>query len=362
MGMFMAVGRGQDNPPRMIVMRSGGEGRARRPRPPSRDRRQGRLLRLGRHQHQAVRPDGRDEDGQDGGMHGDLGHRDRCRACPRHAAPCLARRSRTCPVPIRPGPATSSGAERQVGRHHEHRRRGPADPGRCDDLCRATRGDPSRRRRDAHRRRRARPGTSRHRSVRDTGGLVRRRSTAAAKGPASATGSSRSIDDYVPEMDSWYADIQNAGRPRARSSRAGSSSASSSRGRGSTSTSGDRLFPQGPAVRAAGATGVTHATLVELALAGARAGCRGRPPDRSSAAPRAGRGWPFAGLGALGLLLASSPTGSRPAGPSTTGRPPAGRSTGGPSWSAGGALAFGCLPRVSRTSVPSRCSVRGSSR
>ena len=26
MGMFMAVGRGSDNPPRMIVMRSGGEG------------------------------------------------------------------------------------------------------------------------------------------------------------------------------------------------------------------------------------------------------------------------------------------------------------------------------------------------
>ena len=49
MGMFMAVGRGSDNPPRMIVMRSGGDGREGRARPPPRDRRQGRLLRLRRH-------------------------------------------------------------------------------------------------------------------------------------------------------------------------------------------------------------------------------------------------------------------------------------------------------------------------
>ncbi len=34
MGMFMAVGQGSDNPPRMIVMRSGGEGEQGRPGPP----------------------------------------------------------------------------------------------------------------------------------------------------------------------------------------------------------------------------------------------------------------------------------------------------------------------------------------
>ena len=75
MGMFLAVGQGSDNPPRMIVMRSGGEGREGRARAAPRDRRQGRLLRLRRHQHQAIRPDGRDEDGQDRCVHGDRGHR-----------------------------------------------------------------------------------------------------------------------------------------------------------------------------------------------------------------------------------------------------------------------------------------------
>ena len=109
MGMFMAVGRGSDNPPRMIVMRSGGEGRARRARSAPGDRRQGRLLRLGRHQHQAVRPDGRDEDGQDRRVHRDRGHRDGRAPGARHAAPRdRRRRSRTCPGRTRPGRATSS--------------------------------------------------------------------------------------------------------------------------------------------------------------------------------------------------------------------------------------------------------------
>ena len=109
MGMFMAVGRGSDNPPRMIVMRSGEEGRARLARPAPRDRRQGRLLRLGRHQHQAIRPDGRDEDGQDRRVHGHRRDGDG-RAAGARARRCSASRrpSRTCPARIRPGPATSS--------------------------------------------------------------------------------------------------------------------------------------------------------------------------------------------------------------------------------------------------------------
>ena len=82
MGLFMAVGRGSENSPRMIVMRSGKAGEkdalGRHPR----DRRQGRLLRLGRHLDQAIRPDGRDEDGQDRRVHGHRrrGHRRAARA------------------------------------------------------------------------------------------------------------------------------------------------------------------------------------------------------------------------------------------------------------------------------------------
>ena len=47
--------------------------------------------------------------------------------------------------------------------------------------------------------------------VRDAAGLLRRRLRPPADGPASATGSCRSIDDYVPDMESWYGDLQNSG-------------------------------------------------------------------------------------------------------------------------------------------------------
>ena len=81
------------------------------------------------------------------------------------------------------------------------------------------------------------------------------------------------IDDYVPEMDSWYGDLQNSGSPE-----------------GSLVKSGLflREFVTVPWVHLdiagtayyrkplpfapRGATGVSHATLVELALAGATAG------------------------------------------------------------------------------------------
>ena len=110
MGMFMAVGRGSDNPPRMIVLRSGDAGAEGRARPAPRDRRQGRLLRLRRHLDQASRPDGRDEDGQDRRRDRDRGDRDgrpaRARARRSWRSP---RRSRTCPARTRPGRATSSG-------------------------------------------------------------------------------------------------------------------------------------------------------------------------------------------------------------------------------------------------------------
>ncbi len=173
--MFMAVGRGSDNPPRMIVMRSGGEGGEGRPRPPPRDRRQGRLLRLRRHLHQAGRPDGRDEDGQDRGLHRHRGDRDGRPARPRHAAPGGRAGGREhARAALDPARRRRQGAERQEGRHHQHRRRGPADPRRRDDLRGAARGDPPRRCRDPHGRGLARARQPRDRGVRDAPGLVRR--------------------------------------------------------------------------------------------------------------------------------------------------------------------------------------------
>ena len=65
----------------------GRRGREGRPGPPPCPRRQGRLLRFRRHLHQAGRPDGGDEDGQDGGMHRARRGRDRRPPGPRHAAP-----------------------------------------------------------------------------------------------------------------------------------------------------------------------------------------------------------------------------------------------------------------------------------
>ena len=102
-----------------------------------------------------------------------------------------------------------------------------------------------------------------------------------------------------------------------------------------------------------GATGVSHATLVELALAGAhgrlsRPRRRRRPiADRDRDAAGAARGRPRRRRAASS---ASPPTGSRRAGPSTTRSIPAGRpSTGGRSSVAlVGALAFGLLPAAVR--------------
>ena len=160
MGMFMAVGRGSDNPPQDDRHALGRGRGARRARPPPRDRRQGRLLRLGRDQHQALGPDGRDEDGQDRCVHRDRGHRHGRPPGARHAA--VGRRARGrehARAAFDAAGRHRHGAQRQEGRRHQHRRRGPAHPRRRADLRRAARGDPPRRHRDADRGgRRARSG------------------------------------------------------------------------------------------------------------------------------------------------------------------------------------------------------------
>ena len=79
------------------------------------------------------------------------------------------------------------------------------------------------------------------------------------------------VDDYVPEMDSWYADLQNAG------SSEGSLVKSALFLREFATVpwvhldiAGTAYFRKATSFAARGATGASHATLVELALAGAR--------------------------------------------------------------------------------------------
>ena len=80
------------------------------------------------------------------------------------------------------------------------------------------------------------------------------------------------IDDYVPEMESWYGDLQNSG------SAEGSLIKSGLFLRefrtvpwAHLDIGGSGYFRKTTPFAARGATGVTHATLVELALAGAKA-------------------------------------------------------------------------------------------
>ena len=79
------------------------------------------------------------------------------------------------------------------------------------------------------------------------------------------------VDDYVPDMDSWYGDLQNSG------SAEGSLVKSGLFLREFRTVpwvhldiGGTGYFRKATQYAPRGATGVTHATLVELALAGAR--------------------------------------------------------------------------------------------
>ena len=273
MGMFMAVGRGSDNPPRMIVMRSGEKG--------EKDA-------LGRHlaivgkgvcfdsggiSHQAIRPDGRDEDGQDRGVHR---HRGRSPTVARLApgTPLLALAPAVENMPgshsTRPGDvvkalngkwvditntdaegrlilgdamtyaerlgathlvdvATLTGAVVARARRPDHRRvRDAADARR-----RGLRGGRAGRRAllAAPARRRLRPGH---------GELVRRPRRTSARHEGSLVKSGLFLREFVTKP--WvHLDIAGTG-----------------------------YFRKALPYAARGATGVTHATLVELALAGAK--------------------------------------------------------------------------------------------
>ena len=274
MGMFMAVGRGSDNPPRMIVMRSGDEG--------ERDA-------LGRH----LAIVGKGVCFDSGGISIKPSDRmeemkmDKTGACTVIAA--IATVARLAPgtplLALAPGRREHARAaldaagrhrhraQRQEGRRHQHRRRGPADPGRRADLRRAARRDPPRRRRDPDRGGLARARPPGHRRVRDAAGPSTTRSWPRRSGQGERYWQLPLVDEYVPDMDSWTGDLQN-----------------SSSAEGSLVKSGlfIREFVTEPWVHLdiagtayyrkpspfapKGATGVSHATLVELALAGAKAG------------------------------------------------------------------------------------------
>ena len=81
------------------------------------------------------------------------------------------------------------------------------------------------------------------------------------------------IDDYLTDMESWYGDITNLGSAEGGLVKSGLFLREFvTRPWVHLDIAVNRLLPQGHVVRPAGATGASHATLVELALAGARAG------------------------------------------------------------------------------------------
>ena len=310
MGMFMAVGQGSDNPPRMIVLRSGGAGEHDALGSPSRDRRQGRLLRLRRHQHQAVRPDGRDEDGQDRCLHRDRGHRHRRPAGPRHARCWRSRRpSRTCPVRTRRDPATSSarmnGKMVDITNTDAEGRLILGDAMTYAEQLGATHIVDVATLTGAVSRALGPPGHRRVREPQDFYDDV----MAAAERAGERYWQIPLVDDYVPEMESWYGDLQNSG------SAEGSLVKSGLFLREFVTVpwvhldiAGTAYFRKATPYAARGATGASHATLVELALAGASARLTGAPAWMPSPSASGGRA-PSSG---------SPRTGSRRAGRSTT--------------------------------------------
>jgi leucyl aminopeptidase len=79
------------------------------------------------------------------------------------------------------------------------------------------------------------------------------------------------IDEYVPDMDSWYGDLQNAGSAEGSLVKSGLFLREfATRPWVHLDIAGTAYFRKATPWAPRGATGVSHATLVELALAGAR--------------------------------------------------------------------------------------------
>ena len=155
-------------------------------------RRQGRLLRLRRHQHQAVRPDGRDEDGQDRRLHGDRRHHDGRPPFPGTPLLAVAPAVENMPGPhsTRPGDIVNAlnGKKVDITNTDAEGRLILGDAMTCAE--RLGRHAP-RRRRDAHRRRGACARPPGHGAFGTPQGFYDE-VVAAGAGPANATGNSRS--------------------------------------------------------------------------------------------------------------------------------------------------------------------------
>ena len=219
MGMFMAVGRGSDNPPRMIVhalRRRGREGRAADGIWRSSARASASIRAAS-----SIKPADRMEEMK----------MDKTGACTVISAIATVAAACTGHAVARPGagrreharPALDATrrhrprAERQDGRHHQHGRRGPADPRRRHDLRRAAGRHAPRGRRDADGRRRAGARPPGDRRVRHPAGLVRRGHGGRRRGPASATGSCRSSTSTGPRWTAGTPTSSTPARPKGRS-------------------------------------------------------------------------------------------------------------------------------------------------
>ena len=86
------------------------------------------------------------------------------------------------------------------------------------------------------------------------------------------------VDDYVPEMDSWYADLQNAGSSEGSLIKSGLFLREFvTKPWVHLDIAGTAYYRKATPFAPRGATGSSHATLVELALAGARSGAEAPP-------------------------------------------------------------------------------------
>jgi leucyl aminopeptidase len=273
MGMFMAVGRGSDNPPRMIVMRSGGEG--------ERDALDRHLAIIGKgvcfdSGGISIKPSDRMEEMK----------MDKTGACTVIAAIATVARL----APGTPLLALAPAVENMPGPHSTR----PGDVvtalnGKTVDITntdaegRLILGDAMTYAERLGATHLVDVATLTGAVLRALGNLV----TGAFGTPQAwyddvAAAGARAgerywqlplVDDYVAEMDSWYADLQNAGSAEGSLVKSGLFLREfATRPWVHLDIAGTAYFRKATAWAPRGATGASHATLVELALAGARAG------------------------------------------------------------------------------------------
>ena len=173
------------------------------------------------------------------------------------------------PHSTRPGDVVKA-HERQDGRDHQHRRRGPAHPGRRVHLGGAERRHPPGGRGHPDGRRGSAPSATRSPAASRPPRSGGTRSPRRAPARPSATGRSRSSPTTARTWTRPTPTSRTAARPRHRSSRAACSWREFvTKPWAHLDIAGSAYFRKAHPWAARGATGVSHATLVELALGGA---------------------------------------------------------------------------------------------